>query len=124
MESNTDISTIAYDFSKRIVLTYKRLTQETLCKEYVLSKQLLRSGTSIGANVEEAQHPQSTADFISKMSIALKEARETQYWIRLLRDTDYLPKTEADSLLNDCQSILYILIAIVNTASKKKAKVK
>lgn len=124
MESNTDISAITYDFSKKIVLTYKRLTQETLCKEYVLSKQLLRSGTSIGANVEEAQHPQSTADFISKMSIALKEARETQYWIRLLRDTDYLPKTEADSLLNDCQSILYILIAIVNTANKNKAKAK
>ena len=124
MESYTDISAIKYVFSKKFVLTYKRLTQEMVCKEFVLSKQLLRSGTSIGANVEEGQHPQSMADFISKMSIALKEARETQYWIRLLRDTDYLPKADAESLLIDCQSILHILIAIVNTANKNKAKAK
>ena len=81
----------SFDFAVRIVNLNKYLNNEQ--KEYVLSKQLLRSGTSIGANVSEAERAQSKADFISKMSIALKEANETNYWLKLLYKTDYLSKS-------------------------------
>ena len=81
----------SFDFAVRIVNSNKYLNNEQ--KEYVLSKQLLRSGTSIGANVSEAERAQSKADFISKMSIALKEANETNYWLKLLYKTDYLSKS-------------------------------
>ena len=107
----------SYDFALQIIILYR-----TLCKrnEYVLSKQLLRSGTSIGANVEEAQAGQSRADFISKMSIASKEARETCYWLRLLRDSNTLSNIEADSLLSEAESIVNILTAIIKTTASKK----
>lgn len=90
-----------------------------LCKskEYVPSKQLLRSGTSIGANVEEAQAGQSRADFISKMSIASKAARETNYWLRLLRDSGVIDKIEIEALLAESESIINILTSIVKTAT-------
>lgn len=87
----------SYAFAVRIVKVYQHLCEEK--REYVLSKQLMRSGTSIGANIEEAIGGQSDKDFFSKLTIAYKEARETHYWIRLLKDTDYLSKSESESLL-------------------------
>jgi len=86
-----------------------------LPKEYILTKQLLRSGTSIGANVVEAQQAQSRADFISKLSIALKEAVETDYWLRLLKEAGYLTETEFSSIYADCRELEKLLTAIVKT---------
>lgn len=103
----------SFSFAVSIVNVYKHLTQ--LQKEYVMSKQLLRCGTSIGANIAEAQRGQSKADFRAKMSIALKEANETDYWIRLLYKTEYLNDTQYESLIADIQEILSILIAICKT---------
>ena len=93
----------SYAFAVRVVNVYKFLSEK---KEYVLSKQLLRSGTSIGAMVKEAEHAQSKADFLNKMNVALKEASETSYWLILLRDTDYLTKEKFDSLNRDCEELL------------------
>ncbi len=101
-------------FAVRIVNVYKHFTHTQ--NEYVLSKQLLRCGTSIGANIAEAQQAQSRADFISKLSIALKEACETDYWLRLLKATNYLSETECSSLIEDCQEIEKMLTAIIKTA--------
>ena len=105
----------SFRFAVRIV----RLNQylRTKKKEYVLSKQLLRSGTSIGANIAEAQNAQSRADFQSKLNIALKETTETKYWLRLLHATDYLTKEEFQSMESDCNAIERIL-----SASVKKLK--
>ena len=89
----------SYAFAIRIVKLYKYLSKEK--KEFVLSKQLLRSGTSIGANIEEAVGGQSEKDFFAKLTIAYKETREAHYWIRLLTDTDYLTKEQSQSILND-----------------------
>jgi four helix bundle protein len=96
----------SYAFAIRIVKAYKYLVEHQ--KEYVLSKQLLRSGTSIGANIEEAIGGQSRKDFFAKLSIAYKEARESQYWIKLLRDTDYLSVEQSTSLLADADELLII----------------
>ena len=103
----------SFEFAVRIVNLYKHLSETK--KEFVLSKQLLRSGTSIGANVAEAEQAQSKADFISKMSIALKEASETKYWIRLLASTSYLTEAESVSILNDCVELEKILVSIVKS---------
>lgn len=92
----------SYAFAIRIVKLYKYLCEEK--KEFILSKQLLRSGTSIGANIEEAIGGQSEKDFYSKLTIAYKETRETHYWIRLLTDTEYLTKEQSYSILNDLKS--------------------
>lgn len=122
---STDITDMTYQFAIRTVKMYRYLTEEAPKRELVLSKQVLRSGTSIGANVEEAQHAQSEPDFLSKVSISLKETRETRYWLRLLRDTGYLEAKLADSMLEDCENIYNVLKAIVNTTSnhiKKKKK--
>ena len=100
-------------FAVRIVNLYKYLTGER--KEYVLSKQLLRSGTSIGANVRESVYAQSSADFQSKMYIALKEANETAYWLELLERTKYLTPSYAKSILDDCTEIIKILSSITKT---------
>ena len=97
-------------FSTRIVNLYKYLKDSK--KEYVISKQVCRSGTSIGANIAEAQRAQSTADFTAKMKIALKEANETQYWLQLLYNTEYLTDKEFDSIHNDLVEILKMLTAI------------
>jgi four helix bundle protein len=112
---NNVIQKKSYDFALQIISLY-----QMLCKanEFVLSKQLLRSGTSIGANVEEAQAGQSTADFIAKMSIASKEARETNYWLRLLRDSGTINESEVGSLIVESESIIKILTSIVKTSSK------
>ena len=84
-------------------------------KEFILSKQLIRAGTSIGANIVESQQAQSRADFISKLSIALKEACETNYWLRLLQATDYLTESEFTSIIADCRELEKILTSIIKT---------
>ena len=104
----------SFRFAVRIVKLCKYL-QETK-KEYTLSKQLLRAGTSIGANVAEAQQAQSKADFISKLSIALKEAVETNYWLRLLHAADYLTESEFSSVSADCKELEKLLTAILKTS--------
>ena len=100
-------------FAIRIVNLYKYLRFDK--KEYVLSQQVLKSGTSIGANVHEAIRGQSAADFAAKMNISLKEASETEYWLELLRDTNYLTKEEAESILSDCVELIKILVSITKT---------
>ena len=97
----------SFAFAIRVVKAYKFLMENK--KEFVLSKQFLRSGTSIGANVEEAVGGQSKADFDAKLGIAYKEARETGYWIKLLKETDYLDSRQAESLLTDLEEILKII---------------
>ena len=103
----------SFQFSIRIVKLYKYLSATK--GEHVLSKQFLRAGTSIGANVAEAQQAQSKADFISKIVIALKETTESKYWIRLLRATDYLSETEYQSILSDCTELEKNLTSIMKT---------
>ena len=101
-------------FAVRIAKLCRYLQEEK--KEYILSKQLLRAGTSIGANVAESQQAQSRADFVSKLNIALKEAVETNYWIRLLHAAEYLNMTECDSILSDCRELEKILTSILKTS--------
>jgi len=108
----------SFEFAVRIVNLYKYMLREQ--KEYVMSKQLLRCGTSIGANVAEAQRGQSKADFAAKMSIALKEANETQYWLKLLFRTEYLTKDQFESMNSDVQELLSILTAICKTSHSEK----
>jgi four helix bundle protein len=100
-------------FALRIIKLYKFLTEEK--KEFILSKQIIRSGTSIGANVKEAIRGQSKPDFYAKLNIALKEASETEYWIELLYESGYIEKTVFDSIYYDCQEILKILVSITKT---------
>ena len=107
----------SYAFALRIIETYQYLCNDK--KEYVLSKQLLRAGTSIGANVEEAIGGQSEKDFVSKISISYKEARETHYWIRLLSDSDYISKENSISLLKDCEELQKIMTAIQRTIKSR-----
>ena len=107
----------SFAFAVRTVIAYKFLIEEK--KEFVLSKQFLRSGTSIGANAEEAVGGQSRPDFLSKLSIAYKEARETKYWVRLLQATDYFEKQQAESLLNDLEELLKIIGKIQITTKNK-----
>jgi four helix bundle protein len=107
----------SYAFALRIIKVCQALAEEK--KEWVLSKQLLKSGTSIGANVREAVQGQSKADFISKMSISLKEAHETEYWICLLRDSNFLLQQESNSLLKDVHELIAIITAIVKTSRTK-----
>jgi len=105
----------AYGFALSIIGLYKQMKFQN---EYVLSKPLIRSGTSIGANVEEATAAQSRKDFISKMSIASKEARETNYWLRLLRDSKLLKDVDYDEILTKSEEIIRILTSIVKTSQK------
>ncbi len=110
----------AYNFALHIVELYKWLCTEK--KEFILSKQAMRSGTSIGALVREAAHAQSRADFLNKMNVALKEANETQYWLMLLKDSCYLPVNKFDSLHNDCGELIRLLASIVKTTKKSLNK--
>lgn len=103
----------SFRFAIRIVNLSKIL--RTQRKEYTLSNQLLRSGTSIGANISEAQHAQSRADFLSKLNIALKECSETEYWLRLLAATEYLSHDEFQSIYSDCDELMKILVSSVKT---------
>ncbi len=108
----------SFEFPVRIVNLTKYLRRKE--NEYVLTKQLLRCGTSIGANVSEAQRAQSKADFYSKMSIALKETNEAHYWLRLLHRTEYINKAEYESMRYDAEELIRILVAICKTASESR----
>lgn len=103
----------AFKFSVRIVNLYKYLTSEN--KEFILFKQILRSGTSVGANIKEGIEAQSKKDFLSKMNIALKEASETEYWLELLKATDYLDEKKFTSIIQDCKELNKLLSSIVKT---------
>ncbi|MCD9187692.1 MAG: four helix bundle protein [Pyrinomonadaceae bacterium] len=107
----------SYKFALRIVKLYKFLAEEK--KEYVLSKQVLRSGTSIGANITEGNQAQSTADLIHNLSIAHKEAFETEYWLCLLRDAEYITEKQAESLIVDCNELQKMLTASIKTSKSK-----
>ena len=106
----------SYRFAVRIINLYKYLTEQK--KEYILAKQILRSVTGIGANVEEAIGAQSRKDFVSKLSIAYKEARETIYWLKLLHDTNYLNDKEFASIIAECEEIIKIISKIQTTTKK------
>ena len=114
-KATASIHELSYDFACRITRLFQYLTEDAEYKEYVQSKQIYRSGTSIGANVRESKHAQSDADFLSKMSIAYKEADETDFWLNLLHDNGYLDDKQFDSLENDITRILKILTSIVKT---------
>lgn len=107
MRSDNIVQQKSFAFAIRVINTYKFLQTEK--KEFILSKQLLRAGTSIGANIEESIGGQSEKDFLSKLSIAYKETRETIYWIKLLQATDYLSVEQSDGLLGDAEEICKIL---------------
>ncbi len=119
MKNDNIIQQKSFAFAIRIVNLYKYLTSEK--KEFVLSKQLLRSGTSVGANIEESIGGQSEKDFLSKISISYKEARESIYWLKLLQATDYLSKEQAESLLADAEEICKILGKIQITIKNRNS---
>lgn len=108
----------SYKFALRIVKLFQFLSVER--KEYVLSKQILRSGTSVGANIEEAYQGESKSDFIHKLAIANKEAFETHYWLRLLRDSIILETNMAESFMADCDEIQRMLVAAIKTAKSRR----
>jgi len=110
----------SYNFAIRIVKLAQFLREKK--SEYILSKQLIRSGTSIGANIEEASGAQSDSDFIAKLHISLKEAKESHYWIRLLRDTDFITQAQAESMLTDLNEIITLLTRSLKTLKSKKNK--
>ena len=103
----------SYAFAIRVINLAKFLREEK--KEFILSKQIVRCGTSVGANIEEASGAQSNNDFIAKLHISLKEAKETHYWVRLLRDTEYISKEQAQSLIDDIDEIITILTKSLKT---------
>lgn len=121
-KSSANIQELSYDFACRIIRLYQYLTEDADYKEFVISKQVYRSGTSIGANTREAQHAQSDADFLSKMQIALKEANETEYWLNLLHDNGYLNDEQSTSIHSDCVRLLKLLNTIVRTTRTKIGK--
>lgn len=118
-KATASIHELSYDFACRITRLFQYLTEDAEYKEYVQSKQLYRSGTSIGANVREGKHAQSDADFLSKMSIAYKEADETDYWLNLLHDNGYLRDDQYESLKHDIDRILKVMASIVKTMKEK-----
>ena len=118
-KEKASIHELSYDFACRITRLYQYLTEDAEYKEYVQSKQLYRSGTSVGANIRESKHAQSEADFLSKMSIAYKEADESDYWLNLLHDNGYLDDEQFNSLSKDMVRILKILTSIVKTMRSK-----
>jgi len=118
-KQNAGIHELSYDFGCRITRLFQYLTEDSEYKEYVISKQIYRSGTSIGANVRESKHAQSDADFLSKMSIAYKEADETDYWMNLLHDNGYINESQYESLKKDMDRILKLLTSIVKTMNQK-----
>ena len=120
MKGDNVIQIKSYAFAIRIVRLYQHLSSTK--KEFVLSKQLLRSGTSVGANIEEAIAAHSRADFIAKVTVSHKEIRETIYWLRILKDTDYLTATEFTSINNDALEVANIIGAILKTTKTKSTK--
>ncbi len=118
MKENNVIVEKSFQFGLRIVKLYMHLRKQKVERELVL--QMLRSGTSIGANIEESIGGSSTKDFIYKLEVAYKESRETRFWIRLLNQSDLLENKLADSFLKDCEEIMKILTAILNTTKKRR----
>ena len=123
-KADAQVLELSYDFSCRIIRLYKYLNEGKLSKADrdivdALGRQLVRSATSINANMNEAQHPQSDADFLSKATIALKEARESENWLSLLRDNGYLEPRASESLITDCARINKILITITSKVKKR-----
>jgi len=116
MKRSNPIEEKSFAFAVRSVNLYKHLTKNKC--EYVLSKQFLRSSTSIGANVSEAARGQSKADFISKMAIALKEANEAEYWLRLLYSSEYLSEIEFESMSRDVNELIALLVSICKSANQ------
>ena len=114
MKTENTIVTKSKAFALRVIKLYKYLCGKK--REFVMSKQIMRSGTSIGANVREATRAQSTPDFISKMNIALKEAEETCYWLELLHESEYLDERAFNSLYSDSMELIKILASIVKTS--------
>ena len=120
MDKDNVIRDKSYAFAIRVVNAYKYLSENK--REFVLTKQLLRSGTAIGALVAEAHHAQSTADFLNKMNVALKEANETLYWLSLLKNTEYLEEKYFESIYLDCNELVAMLVSIVKTVKKSLNK--
>jgi four helix bundle protein len=116
MKENNIIKEKSYAFALRIIKTYKYLTQEK--REFVLSKQILRSGTAIGALVWESVHAQSKADFINKINISLKEANETEYWLMLLKDSEYMDEKTFVSIHKECNELIRLLASILKTSKE------
>ena len=116
MRSDSIVANKSYLFALEIVKIYKQLAEK---KEFVLSKQLLRAGTSIGANIHEALSGQTKRDFVYKLNIALKESRETQYWLKLLKDSDYISTIEFDKLNSGCTELLKMLTSIIITTKQR-----
>jgi four helix bundle protein len=112
-KATASIHELSYDFGCRITRLFQYLTEDAEYKEYVQSKQIYRSATSIGANVRESKHAQSDADFLSKLSIAYKEADETEYWLDLLHETQYLDDKQYTSLNDDCIELIKMLTAAI-----------
>ena len=110
----------SYDFAVRVVNMVRYLQEER--REHVLSKQVLRSGTAIGALVREAEYAQSEADFVSKLSVSLKEANETDYWLSLLHDTRYMDDDAFNSMEADCKELIALLVASIKTLKAKSGK--
>ena len=117
MKENNQIAIDSKKFAIRIVKLYKYLND--VKKEFVISKQILRSGTSIGANISESVYAQSRQDFISKLSISLKEASETKYWLEILYETDFIDDTQFESLSDDNSKLIGTLVNIINSTKKK-----
>ena len=120
MKKENVLITKSFAFALRIVKCYQYLQNEK--NEHVLSKQLLRSGTSVGANIKEAEQAESKSDFIHKLSIALKEVNETEYWLDLLNQSGYLDKKLFDSIYVDCKELLKLLISIIKTSKQKNGR--
>ena len=118
-KNTAGIHELSYDFACRITRLFQYLTEDAEYKEFISSKQIYRIGTSIGANVRESKHAQSDADFLSKMSIAYKEADETDYWLNLLHDNGYINDDQFHSLNIDNDRILKVLTSIVKTMKQK-----
>ncbi len=116
-QTNSIVGKKSYAFALEIISIYKALNNDK--KEFILSKQLLRCGTSIGANVHEALSSESKRDFIHKLSIALKESKETSYWLNLLKDSNYIASEQFDKLNGDCNEIIKILNSIILTMKQK-----
>ena len=118
MKQNNVIVDKSKAFAIRIINMHKYLNKEK--KEFILSKQIMRSGTSIGANVKEASRAFSKPDFYTKMGIALKEASETEYWLELLIETDYITEKAGESLMTDCDELIKLIVAIVKTSKERQ----
>ena len=117
MKKDNIVKEKSYSFAIRIINLYKYLCDKK--KEFVLSKQILRSGTSIGALTWESEHAESKPDFIHKLSVALKEANETDYWLNILKDTGYINNKMFNSINKDCKEIIKILVSIIKTSKKQ-----